>query len=164
MKIDGLVREGWRSVSGMTGCVPHVLNHQWVRVGGFYELGKGGGGVGVGVCVWGGGGGVKCRGDKESWVYTGLEDGWRTGGARWETMNDGTSVGGGQGIETEGVVDRECQLKGPERPGRGEGVKGEEGVRGIGSRGREDGLEPKRGVGLGGGGSLGQVSKTLMSS
>ena len=39
-------------------------------------------------------------------------------------MNDGTSVGGGRGIETEGVVDRECHLKGPEGPGRDEGGKG----------------------------------------
>ena len=30
MQIDGLVREGQRSFSG----IPHVLNHQWVRAGG----------------------------------------------------------------------------------------------------------------------------------
>ena len=28
-------------------------------------------------------------------------------GAQWGTMNDRNSVGGGQGTETEGVVDRE---------------------------------------------------------
>ena len=34
MQIDGLVCEGQRSASGMTGCASHILNHQWVRVGG----------------------------------------------------------------------------------------------------------------------------------
>ena len=50
-------------------------------------------------------------------------------GARGETVNDGTSVGGGQGTEKEGVVDRECHWRGPEGPGRDEREKGEEGVR-----------------------------------
>ena len=59
-----------------------------------------------------------------------MDDGQK--GARWETANDGTSVGGGRGIETEGVVDRECHLKGPEGPGWDEVGEGEEGVRGIG--------------------------------
>ena len=52
------------------------------------------------------------------------------GRALGETVNDGTSVGGGRGTEMEGVGDRECHWKGPEGPGRDEG--GEEGVRGIG--------------------------------
>ena len=69
-------------------------------------------------------------GDKESWAYTGLEDGWRTEGARG-TVNDGTSVGGGRGTEMEGAVDMECHWKGPEGPGRDEGGEGEEGVGGI---------------------------------
>ena len=80
-------------------------------------------------------GNVKCGGDKESWAYTGLEDGWRTEGARGETVNDGTSVGGGRGTDMEGVCDRECHWKGPEGPGwddtgkggRGEGGRREEG-------------------------------------
>ena len=82
---------------------------------GVYVLGKGVGGVVEGR------GSVKCGADKESWAYTGLEDGWRTVGARGETVNDGTSVGGGRGTEMEGVVDRECHWKGPESPGRDEG-------------------------------------------
>ena len=77
---------------------------------------------------------VKYGGDEESWAYTGLEDGWRTEGARGETVNDGTSVGGGpkslRGTEMEGVVDRECHWKGPEGPGRDEGGRRESG--GIG--------------------------------
>ena len=78
------------------------------------------------------------RRDKESWAYTGLEDWWRTEGARGETVNDGTSVGGGRGTEMESVGDRECHWKGPEGPGRDEwgkgggGGGGEEGVGGIG--------------------------------
>ena len=55
-----------------------------------------------------------------------MTDGRGTGG---ETVNDGTSVGGGQGTEMEGVVDRECHWKGPEGPGPDEG-----GVRAKGSR------------------------------
>ena len=39
-------------------------------------------------------------------------------------MNDGTSVGGGQGTEMEGVVDRECHWKGPEGQGRVKGAVG----------------------------------------
>ena len=61
---------GWR------GCAPHVLNHQWVRVGGVICVRQ----KGVGGLIEGRGS-VKCRGDKESWAYTGLEDGWRTEGA-----------------------------------------------------------------------------------
>ena len=53
-------------------------------------------------------------------------------GAWGETVNDGTSVGGGPGTETEGVVHQDCHWKGPEGPGRDEGGKGEEGVGGIG--------------------------------
>ena len=91
---------------GWQGCAPHVLNHQWVRVGGVLCVWWGGGGMvggwgwvgGWQVGVWGmgvGGGGlrvgrglvegrgsVKWGGDKESWAYTGLEDGWRMEGAR----------------------------------------------------------------------------------
>ena len=37
--------------------------------------GWGGGGVGGVVGLVEGRGNVKCRGDKESWAYTGLEDG-----------------------------------------------------------------------------------------
>ena len=70
-------------------------------------------------------------------------------GARGETVNDGTSVGGGQGTEKEGVVDRECHWKGPEGLGRNEGGRRESGHRVEG--GRDDGLEPKGGVGPGGG-------------
>ena len=45
------------------------------------------------------------------------------GGARWETVNDGTIIGGGRGTETEGVV--ECHLNGPEGPGwKNEGEQG----------------------------------------
>ena len=58
-----------------------------------------------------------------------MTDGRGTGG--WG-LNDGTSVGSGQGTEMEGAVDRECHWKGPEGPGRDEGEKGEEGVGGIG--------------------------------
>ena len=53
-------------------------------------------------------------------------------GARGETVNDGTSVGGGRGNEMEGVVDRECHWKGPEGPGRDEVGKGGGGSWGIG--------------------------------
>ena len=63
-----------------------------------------------------------------------------------ETVNDGTSVGVGRGTEMEGVGDRECHWKGPEGPGRDEG--GRRGHRVVG--GRDDGLEPKGGVGPGG--------------
>ena len=49
-----------------------------------------------------------------------------------ETVNDGTSVGGGRGTEMEGVVNRECHWKGPEGLDRDEGGRGEEGVGGIG--------------------------------
>ena len=48
MQIDELVREGRRSVSGMTGCAPHILNHQWVSVGGALCVRGGGGGGGGG--------------------------------------------------------------------------------------------------------------------
>ena len=77
------------------------------------------------------------------------------GGARWETVNDGTIIGGGRGTETEGVVDRECHLNGPEGPGwknEGERGGGDSGHRllmgGTGGTG-DDGLKPKGGVGLG---------------
>ena len=30
------------------GCAPHILNYQWVRIGGYYVIGKGGYGVSVG--------------------------------------------------------------------------------------------------------------------
>ena len=49
-----------------------------------------------------------------------MEDGRGTG----ETVNDGTSVGGGWGTEMERVVDRECHWKGPEGPGPDEGGGG----------------------------------------
>ena len=45
-----------------------------------------------------------------------------------ETVNDGTSVGGGQGTEMEGVGDRECHWKGPEGPGWDEGRRRESGA------------------------------------
>ena len=85
-----------------------------------------------------------------SWAYTGLEDVWRTVGARGETVNDGTSVGGGRGTEMEGVVDRECHWNSgwvqKARAGmEGEGGGGSRGHRVVG--GRDDGLEPK-GVGM----------------
>ena len=48
-----------------------------------------------------------------------------------ETVNVGTSVGGGRGIEMEGVGDRECHWKGLEGPGRYEGGKGGGGSRGA---------------------------------
>ena len=66
-------------------------------------------------------------------------------------MNDGTSVGGGRGTEMEGVADRECHWKGPEGPARDEGGRGrrESGHKVVG--GRDDGLEPKGGLGPGGG-------------
>ena len=67
-------------------------------------------------------------------------------------MNDRTSVGSGQGTETEGAADREYHLKGPEGPGRDEVGKGGEGSRGhrvVGER--DDGLEPKGGGGRPGG-------------
>ena len=54
------------------------------------------------------------------------------GRGKGETVNDGTSVGGGRGTEMEGMVDRECHWKGPEGPGLVEKGKGEEGVGGIG--------------------------------
>ena len=85
-------------------------------------------------------GSVKCGGYKESWAYTGLEDGRGTG----ETVNDGTSIGGGRGTEVEGVVDRECHWKRREGPGQDEGGGGGSGghmVVGV----RDDGLEPKGG-------------------
>ena len=72
-----------------------------------------------------------------------MTDGRGTGG---ETVNDGTSVGGGQGTKMEGVGDKECHWKGPEGLGRDEGGKGGGGRRGhrvVG--GRDDGLEPKGG-------------------
>ena len=53
-------------------------------------------------------------------------------GARGETVNVGTNVGGGRGTEMGGVGERGCQWKGPEGPGQDEGGKGEEGVGGIG--------------------------------
>ena len=56
-----------------------------------------------------------------------LEDGWRTEGAQWGTVNDRTSVGGGQGTETEGVVDRVLKARAGMKGGRGE-----EGVGGMG--------------------------------
>ena len=63
-------------------------------------------------------------------------------------MNDGTSVGGGRGTKTKGVVDRECHWKGPEGPGKEGGGKRGHRV----AVGRDDRLEPKGGgVGLGGG-------------
>ena len=63
-----------------------------------------------------------------------------------ETVNEGTSVGGGHGTEMEGVVDRECHWKGPEGPGRDEGEKGGGGRRGHRVvAGRDDRLEPKGG-------------------
>ena len=58
----------------------------------------------------------------------------------------GTSVGGGRGTKTDGLVDRECHLKGPEGPGWDEGGKGGGGIRGhrvVG--GTDNGLEPKGG-------------------
>ena len=68
------------------------------------------------------------RGDKEFWAFTGLEDGWRMEGARWETVNDGSSAGGGRGTKTEGVVDRKCHWKGPESLGQDEGGRRDEGA------------------------------------
>ena len=47
--------------------------------------------------------------------------------AQWGTVNDRTSVGGGQGTETEGVVDRVLKA-----PAGMKGGRGEEGVGGIG--------------------------------
>ena len=79
-----------------------------------------------------------------------MTDGRGTG----ETVNDGTSVGGGRGTEMESVVDRVCHWKGPEGPGRyekGQGVGGSRGHREVG--GRDDGLEPKGG---GGGRAVGE--------
>ena len=75
MKIDGLVREGWRSVSGMRGdCALHMLNHQWASVGGV-------------ICIRGGGGGdVTCRMGQEYWAYAGLEDGGQTERVRWKVQ------------------------------------------------------------------------------
>ena len=62
-------------------------------------------------------------------------------GAPWETVNDGTSVGGGRGTETESVVDRECHLKDPGGPGQDEVGNGEGGSREHGVvGGRDDGL------------------------
>ena len=79
-------------------------------------------------------------------MFTRLEDGWRMEGARGETVNDGTSVGGGRGTEMEGVVDRECHWKGFRRPGLGWRGGGGGGSRGHGVVGeRDDGLEPKGG-------------------
>ena len=72
-------------------------------------------------------GSVKGRCYKESWVYTGLEDGWLTEGAQWGTVDDRTSVGGGQGTETEGFLDRVLKARAGMKGGRGE-----EGVGGIG--------------------------------
>ena len=40
------------------------------------------------------------------------------------TVRNGSSVGVGRGTETEGVVDKECHLKGPEGLGRDEGWGG----------------------------------------
>ena len=82
--------------------------------------GGGGGGGGVGRGLVEGKGSVKCGVDKESWAYAGLEDGWRTEGARGETVNDKTNVGRGRGTEMEGVVYRECHWNGPEGPGQDE--------------------------------------------
>ena len=80
-----------------------------------------------------------------------MDDGRKGHGG--DTVNDGTSVGSGQGNEIECVVDRECHWQGPEGPGRDEGGEGgrrESGHRVVG--GRDDGLEPKGGkVGPGGG-------------
>ena len=57
-----------------------------------------------------------------------MTDGRGTG----ETVNDGTSVGGGHGTEMECVVDRECHWKGPESPGWDERGMGGGGSWGIG--------------------------------
>ena len=59
--------------------------------------------------------------------WHGLEDGWLTEGAQWGTVNDRTSVGGGQGTETEGFLDRVLKARAGMKGGRGE-----EGVGGIG--------------------------------
>ena len=48
-------------------------------------------------------------------------------GAQWGTVNDRTSVGGGQGTETEGFLDRVLKARAGMKGGRGE-----EGVGGIG--------------------------------
>ena len=45
-----------------------------------------------------------------------------------ETVNDGTSVGGGRGTEMEGGVDRECHWKSPEGSGRDDGGRRESGA------------------------------------
>ena len=58
-----------------------------------------------------------------------MMDGRGTGG---ETVNVGTSAGGGRATKMEGVVDRECHWKGPEGLGRDEVGKGRGGSRGHG--------------------------------
>ena len=78
-------------------------------------LGRGGRGGGLVE----GRGSVKGRCCKESWVYTGLEDRWRTEGAQWGTVNDKTSDGGGQVTKTEGVVDRVLKARAGMKGGRG---------------------------------------------
>ena len=107
MQIGGLVHYGWTSISGMTGLCPSrtklpmgqsrwgfmclvgwgwdgwgVGVGGWVAGGGLGNGGVGGGGVRVGRGLVEGRGSVKWGGDKESWAYTGLEDGWRMEGAR----------------------------------------------------------------------------------
>ena len=93
-------------------------------VGGGWGFGDGMWGVRVGRGLVEGRGSVKWGGDKESWAYTGLEDGRRMEGARGETVNDRTSVGGGRGTKMEGLVYRECHWKGPEGQCQDEGGKG----------------------------------------
>ena len=55
-----------------------------------------------------------------------MDDGQKGTG---ETVNDGTSVGGGRETEMEGKVNRECHWKGSEGPGRDEGGGGRRGDR-----------------------------------
>ena len=80
MQSDGLVHEGWRSVSGMMGLCPHVLNHQWASVGGVVCVRLRGSGLVEGR------GDVTCGRGQEYQAYTGLEDRGRTEGAWWEAQ------------------------------------------------------------------------------
>ena len=77
-----------------------------------------------------------------------MTDGRGTG----ETVNDGTSVGGGRGTEMDvwltGSVTGRVQKARAEMKG-GKGGGGNQGHRVVGVR--DDGLEPKGGVGPGGG-------------
>ena len=62
------------------------------------------------------------------------------------TMNDRTSVGGGQGTETEGIVDRVLKARAGMKGGRGRRESGA-----WGSRGEGDWISTRRGVGCGSG-------------